>query len=377
MSERVEREGRGAVRVVARAEDRGADTHDCRAFGDRGLEIVRHAHRQRIEREPARAQLLEERMQRAMRRAFRFGVGFGFGNRHQAAQPQRGQRGDRAREPGRIRRRDAALRRLAADVHLHADVQRRQVRGALLGQALRDLQPVDRMHPVEALGDGARLVRLQRADEMPLELGAQVGERADLVDRFLHVVLAECALAGRVCGAHRVGGKRLRHREQRDRAGRAAGRAGGFVDAAMNGGEAGGEIGHGGANETEANETYVRRAPGGVPRRATDAGIIRTTGASGRCGPPTRASTDKRCGRPVRTTGREQPARAAACAARRQPYSRFSTSCTQCTTGTAVPLCRCAMQPMFADTIICGSVSCSFASLRLRSLYASDGCVSE
>ncbi|MFW2402617.1 hypothetical protein ACN4GL_31520, partial [Burkholderia pseudomallei] len=35
-----------------------------------------------------------------------------------------------------------------------------------------------------------------------------------------------------------------------------------------NGGEAGGEIGHGGANETEATETYVRRATGGVPRRS-------------------------------------------------------------------------------------------------------------
>ena len=64
-----------------------------------------------------------------------------LGDRHQAAQPQRAA----ARRPPRasardLRRRDAALARLAADVDLQAHLQRRQARGALLGQALRDLQ---------------------------------------------------------------------------------------------------------------------------------------------------------------------------------------------------------------------------------------------
>ena len=41
--------------------------------------------------------------------------------------------------------------------------------GPLLGQALRDLQPVDAVHPVEVLGHDARLVALQRADQVPAQ----------------------------------------------------------------------------------------------------------------------------------------------------------------------------------------------------------------
>ncbi len=51
------------------------------------------------------------------------------------------------------------------------------------------------MHPVELLGHQARLVALQRADAMPFEPAAQVGQRGDLVQAFLHVVLAEGRLA--------------------------------------------------------------------------------------------------------------------------------------------------------------------------------------
>jgi hypothetical protein len=61
-------------------------------------------------------------------------------------------------------------------------------------QALRGLQPVDRVHPVEGLGHRPGLVALQRADQVPLQLRAQVGQRLDLGQRLLHVVLAEGAL---------------------------------------------------------------------------------------------------------------------------------------------------------------------------------------
>ena len=91
--------------------------------------------------------------------------------------------------------------------------------GTLSRQTLGDLQPVDGMHPVELLGDQLRLVRLQRADEMPFDLAAQISQFSDLRDRFLHVVFAERALAGVEGGAHVFGGKGLRDREQRDRRG--------------------------------------------------------------------------------------------------------------------------------------------------------------
>jgi hypothetical protein len=46
------------------------------------------------------------------------------------------------------------------------------------------------MNPVEALGGEAGLVALKRPDEMPLERW----KLAHLFERFLHIVLAECAL---------------------------------------------------------------------------------------------------------------------------------------------------------------------------------------
>src|SRR5262245_62285797 len=61
-------------------------------------------------------------------------------------------------------------------------------------QALGDLEPVDGVHPREVLGDRARLVSLQPADEMPGELAA--GERADLRQAFLYEILAEMLDAG-------------------------------------------------------------------------------------------------------------------------------------------------------------------------------------
>jgi len=106
------------------------------------------------------------------RRALARRIAFGFGDRHQAAQRQPWQLADRPRQCLHVGRRDAALRRLAADVHLQQDVQRSQAGRPLLGQALRDLQPVDRLDPIELLGDDARLVALDRPDEVPLQLGA-------------------------------------------------------------------------------------------------------------------------------------------------------------------------------------------------------------
>jgi hypothetical protein len=116
---------------------------------------------------------------------------------------------------------------------------------ALLGQTLRDLQAIDRMYPVEMFGDRPRLVRLQGADEMPFERRAQIGERLDLGERLLHVVLAELALAGSMNRAHVFGGEGLRDREQRHRTRIASGRVCGRGDALPHRFEVVNQIGHG------------------------------------------------------------------------------------------------------------------------------------
>ena len=74
------------------------------------------------------------------------------------------------------------------------------------------LQAVQGLYPVEQGGRLAALVRLQVADEMPLQ--AESGQCADLGRGFLHVVLAEGALAGAGQPRHRVRRLRLRYRQQ-------------------------------------------------------------------------------------------------------------------------------------------------------------------
>ena len=101
-----------------------------------------------------------------------------------------GSAGSRPPPPGPAAPRGAAgLARLAADVHLQADVQRREAGRALRREAFGDLQAVHRVHPVEVLGDGLGLVRLDGADEMPGQW--QVGEFLLLGQGLLQVVLAE------------------------------------------------------------------------------------------------------------------------------------------------------------------------------------------
>ena len=64
---------------------------------------------------------------------------------------------------------DAPLGRLGHQRDLDAHVERRRVKGALLRQAPGHAQAVDAVHPVEALGDRPGLVRLQAADEVPVQ----------------------------------------------------------------------------------------------------------------------------------------------------------------------------------------------------------------
>ena len=51
---------------------------------------------------------------------------------------------------------------------------------------------------------------------MPLGARLEAGERGDLLDRLLHIVLAEAALAGGMRGGNRFDAEGLAHGEQRD-----------------------------------------------------------------------------------------------------------------------------------------------------------------
>lgn len=138
----------------------------------------------------------------------------GFGDRHQAAQAQVGQFRHGGGQGRQFLRSATGLARLAADVHLQADVQRWQRRRALGGEALGDLQPIHRVHPVEMFGNGFGLVGLDRTDEMPGQV--QVAQFGLLGQGFLQVVLAEIGHAageGLADGGGRFG---LAHGQQAD-----------------------------------------------------------------------------------------------------------------------------------------------------------------
>ena len=97
----------------------------------------------------------------------------------------------------------AAFRGFAGNIHLDADLQRCEVSRALLGKPLGYFQAVHRVHPGKARGYQARLVALQRSDEVPFK--PQAGQFRCLVDSFLHIVFAERPLSCRDGLAHAGG----------------------------------------------------------------------------------------------------------------------------------------------------------------------------
>ena len=116
-------------------------------------------------------------------------------NRHQAAQPHAGQlfdfRGERFERIGL----HARLRFLAVDIDFNKKVEGRKILRTLLGQAPGNPFTVNRLHPVEALGNAARFIGLKRPDEMPFEreLRMVLAKPIHLGAPFLSVVFAECA----------------------------------------------------------------------------------------------------------------------------------------------------------------------------------------
>ena len=88
-----------------------------------------------------------------------------------AAQLEARQIGHLFGELDQVLRLDSALGGLRNEGYLDTGVERRRMKGALFGQAPGHAPSIDAVHPVEALGDGPGLVRLQGPDEMPAHRG--------------------------------------------------------------------------------------------------------------------------------------------------------------------------------------------------------------
>eukprot|EP00964_Phaeocystis_antarctica_P025873 scaffold14551_cov61-Phaeocystis_antarctica.AAC.9 len=191
-----------------RAKDARPHAYVAGAGGERRLEVVRHAHRQRHVREHAR---LRRRVRRgrggdlltAALEHFEVLCGAALGGRvladaHEPAQAeQRARLGHLGAERDDAVRRAARLALLSRGVDLHHDVERPvgpQQRDALL-QLARELGRVDRVHAVQAghRHDLLDLVGLQVPDEMPSDVS---GKHRRLLDDLVDIVLAEVALAG-------------------------------------------------------------------------------------------------------------------------------------------------------------------------------------
>ncbi len=201
------------------AEQGTADANQGRAFEYRRLQIGRHAHRQGVHRQPLLAGLLQQLAQEGKTATKMIGVGLRYGHeaaqaktrqdRHPAGQIQ-GQRGSHAMFAG-----------LAADIDLDADVEGRQMGRTLLRQTLGDFLPLHAMDPGEAFRDGAGLVALHGADEMPFQ--GQVGEGIQLAQGFLEITLAE---GGKPTGMGFADGFRRKSLADGQQAGASSGSAG-------------------------------------------------------------------------------------------------------------------------------------------------------
>nr|GEX89704.1 hypothetical protein [Tanacetum cinerariifolium] len=112
--------------IVAGAKEGSADPHPGRALCDRGLQVVAHAHGERVQRQ---AELRLQRADRGERSILFVAVIGGFWNGHQAAQRKVGQRVDGLGECWQVFRAAAGFAGFATDVDLNADVQRRSEAG--------------------------------------------------------------------------------------------------------------------------------------------------------------------------------------------------------------------------------------------------------
>ena len=108
-----------------------------------------------------------------------------------------------------------------------------------LGKALGHLQAIDRVDPVEELGDGTGLVGLELANVVPGE--PLPGDGGDLRNRLLEVVLTKISDSRGPGGQDRLGRLGLADPDQGHAAGGSAGAEGRFGDAPFEVGEVAGQ----------------------------------------------------------------------------------------------------------------------------------------
>src|SRR5262245_10812984 len=92
---RNEKPGTSNESLLSGTKDGGADAHDRRAFGDRGFEVVGHAHRQRVQHVAPRDQAIPQLAQQRETAALQRDVGSRLRDRHEPPEFPAGQaRGD-------------------------------------------------------------------------------------------------------------------------------------------------------------------------------------------------------------------------------------------------------------------------------------------
>ncbi len=105
-------------------------------FRNRQVEIVRHSHRQGVERKTAGSEIVPQLAQQTKLATHHVGVGVGLGDSHQAAQLQARQDFNLPRQLDQGGRVHTALGALPAHVYLDTDLQRGKLRRALIRKSL-------------------------------------------------------------------------------------------------------------------------------------------------------------------------------------------------------------------------------------------------
>ena len=184
-----------------------------RALGDRRLEVGLMPIDSVSRRSPVRSERIEQRAQRAeLRRAASRRIGRRLGHRHQPAQREPRQRRDAPRAaqappPAAT----PALRRLAADVDLQADVERRQP----AGRARQRSATFSRSTVCTQSNRSATARVLLLCSGPTGAIRSPAGRRGRRSwPGLLHVVLAEARWPARYAARTAAGGERLAHREQ-------------------------------------------------------------------------------------------------------------------------------------------------------------------